>query len=802
MSVRVEQENVIPRAKSSSPSNCMVVRGGTIPASIHSFPVMEHDISIYNEEETPTNGISQLIGNSDAFNDEREIEAAAAASQSLKTSPTTSSEPIETLPPAPPIIPPDVPPEVSTNQTLAPLHINVNECTKIETITRNNHDPELSRNGALGRKKMFQQPSLRMPLLANTSSAAPIIMGPPSNTSTEVLLSPAGNLHNGYQNLRRKSSGDGFPAGFLNRQNLKTNKQPHPLAVQRNVPSSSHRVIQNAGQISRPPSSLASPSGGGRKDHEMTRRRALVDRISKSRGTEYVHLLPQTEGLSHTQTSILLRKNRGVLSAEGLPYTMQGLIDCGAAPDRTKELFVEKLKEANKRRITHTDLDELTDVSDNEEDLNVDTEEKKSPKNLPRWIPKRIRYSGMLARTETLLEEKQALLGMLKTQNMVMNCSSGVRFVGEEMMPRRRRQLNGMYYLYDKSAFRRVSLNENECSRTLPIQSWTKRKIQNDVFGELANDKSSNPGPAVVKPPSTSEKWVNTGQSNTVTYLTNGEKREVTEYDYEEYRAGEGTQRVNELSSIDPVDFIVTAAFSPFEDRQMAYMYRLATAPSNSIRKKHGKSIYFEGDDRKAVDQSSISKKRSDKKKERKPMDDATSEEDDVRVKDSTRKRARGRPSTSRRKTSRMSVGAKFEAGIYYDYLFDDNSFEDISTKQLPQKANYANICVPPWSKISDDYWNDVPCSSNKSAEDLKVSVARQHYKLMHAERERNRIDYDRRSRNRAAATSSSNNAEDRYPPFDMLHFEPGAIQSRRLFASIERPYEQRDFLKNQEPKL
>lgn len=810
MSVRIEQENVIPQTLSSSPSDCMVVGGGTIPASRHSFPGMEHDDSIFNgqSQEGPTNGIAQIVGNSDSFDDAREIEA-AAASEGFKKPILVSTDSIQASAHAPVVmIPPEVPKEVPTNHTLSPLHINVNECPKIEPNSPNKHDSEPPSNGSLIRKKIFAPPSLRMPQRPGTSTSTHVIMGPPSNTSTQVLLSPAGNLQNGYQ---RMSSGDASPSGFVNRPNSKTNKQTHPLAIQRNA--STQRTAPNSGtggQPSRPPSSLASPSGNTRKDHEMTRRRALVDRINKSRGPEYIHLLPQAEGLSHTQTSILLRKNRQVLSSEGLPYSMQKLIDCGAAPDRTKELFAEKIKDANRKRLMHADIDELTDVSDTEEeeDSNADSEGRKSPKNYPRWAPKRMRFSGMLARTETLLEEKQALLGMLKTQNFVMNCSSGVRFAREEMMPRRRRQLNGMYYLYDKSTFRRACLTENECSRTLPIQSWTKRKLQTDIFGEPTSDKTQSSSAVLKTSANPSEKWVNTGQSNTVTYLSNGEKREVTEYDYEEYKAGEGAQRVDELSSMDPVDFIVSSEFSPFEDRQMAYMHRLSIAPSNTIRKKHGKSIYFEAEERKAIEQNSATKKPTNKKKERKPIDETSDEEDVDQVSEPAKKKSRGRPVTARRKTSRMSAGSRLDEGIYMDYLFEDNMWDDINLKQLPSKITYASIHVPLWSQIPDDYWDDVPCSKKVPNEDLEVTVAKQHHKLMHAERERNRLDYDRRGRVRQSkmktAANTPQNAfdntdNDGYPPFDMKEFETGVIKSRRLFANIEKPYEQRDFLNNQE---
>lgn len=108
-----------------------------------------------------------------------------------------------------------------------------------------------------------------------------------------------------------------------------------------------------------------------------------------------------------------------------------------------------------------------------------------------------------------------------------------------------------------------------------------------------------------------------TAQHTVVTYLTEKkETRETCEYDYEEFKVGEGLQQVNELSSFDPVEFItpsdcklssadhfysLTLSVTPFEERQMSYMYRLATAPSCTIRKKHCRSIYFETDDRKST---------------------------------------------------------------------------------------------------------------------------------------------------------------------------------------------------------
>uniref|UniRef100_A0A1I7TMF6 SAM domain-containing protein n=1 Tax=Caenorhabditis tropicalis TaxID=1561998 RepID=A0A1I7TMF6_9PELO len=834
MSVQIEQENVSPKNLLSSPSNCMVVKGGTIPASPHSFPGMEHDRSIFNgqSQEPPSNGITQLIGSSDSFDDEREIEAAAAASEQISESPVRKlSVCVETSNTEPPFgIPPENTSVANLSQTFSPLHINVNDCSKIETSSRISCDSDLSKNGSSSVKKTFPPSSLRMPHEPSTSSTLPpIIMGPPSSTNTQVLLSPAGNFHNGYQ---RMSSGDSSPSAIIYSSRQKGMKQSHPLAAQRSITMHYQRSYNNSNfgaQVSRPPSSLASPSGSGRKDHEMTRRRALVDRITKSRGPDYVHLLPQTEGLSNTQTSILLRKHRGTLISEGMPYSLQKLIDCGAEPDKTAQLFVEKIKEANKKRIAHTDLDELTDVSDvedNEEDLNTESQGRKSPKNVPRWTPKRMRFCGMLSRTEALLREKKALMGMLKTQKAVMNCSSGVRFVGEEMIPRRRRQLNGMYFLYDKSAFRRTPLNYSGCARTLPIQSWTRRNLQNDIFETSTTNKSSDSGPAVVKPSSNpSEKWVATGQYNTVSYLTNGEKREITEYNYEEYKSGEGIQRVNELSSMDPIDFVASSEFTPFEDRQMAYMYRLSTAPSNVIRKKHGKSIYFEAEERRAIEQNVAVKKKSDKKKERKPVEEASSDEcDGEETKEPTKKRPRGRPVASKRKASRATASASVDHGMYVDYLFDDYMNEDICTKQLPNKITYAvsslhshrrfnyffcqSITVPHWYKISDDYWDDVP-SSKVGADDLLTSVAKQHHRLMHAERDRIKRDTEKRNRNRQTALKSAaatpahntfnedNGDNDGFPPFDMKQFEPGLITSRRIFASVETPYQQRDFLSN-----
>ncbi|KAF1762212.1 hypothetical protein GCK72_010474 [Caenorhabditis remanei] len=796
MNVRVEQENVSPQVQSTSPSNCMVVRGGTIPASLQPFPGMEHDRTLLNElsQETSSNGFSQFVETPREFDDDKEIEAAAAASEN-KESPKTLPANRSPTPPVIRILPETAP----SNQTLSPLHINVNDCSKIDSQCDSSRDSKLSSNGSSVQKTVFQTPSLRITDRASTSTDSnPIVMGPPSSTNTQVLLSPAGNLHNGFP---RKSSGDSSPSVVR----AKGNKSPHQFSFQRNHPSQRSNNI--SGVSSRPSSSLASPQGGGRKDHEMTRRRALVDRITKCRGSDYVHLLPQTEGLSHTQTSILLRKNRGTLITEGMPYSMQKLIDCGPEADKTDRAFVEKIREANQKRIRHNNQDELTDVSDLEDDhetSNAEPKNRRSPKNFPRWTPKRMRYSGMLSRAETLLDEKIALLGMLKNQYSVMDGSAGVRFEKEEPIPRRRRQLNGMYFLYDKSAFRRVSANHFGCSRAMPIQSWTKRSLQQDIFEESTSEKPQSAGPAVVKPSlNPSDKWVATAQKNVVTYLTNGEKREITEYDYEEYKAGEGIQRVNELSSLDPIEFVVSSDFNTFEDRQMSYLYRQSTAPSCIIRKKHGKSVHFEIDDRKPLDQNSVLKKKTDKKKERKPVEEDSSndeieEEETEEPKVPSKKRPRGRPATTKRKSSKMSVAAKLSNGIYLDYLFEDFMAEDVCTKQLPNKITYASIAVPNWYKIPEDYWDDVPASSKTGSDDLLIPVAKQHHKLMHAERDRIKRETDKRIRNRQAPTLNEDGLDaDGYPPFDMQQFEPDIITSRRLYVSVVTPYEQRDFLNN-----
>ncbi|ULT99880.1 hypothetical protein L3Y34_000861 [Caenorhabditis briggsae] len=807
MSVRKEQENLSPKTLSSSPSNCMVVKAGIIPASLSSFPGMEHDRSGFNglSQETPPNGISQYIEDPLTFDDEREVEAVADASEPHTkplpvTVPPTNTTP-ESIPPVKTSNP--APNEVSSNQTLPPLHINVNDCSKADSNNTNSQDPESSSNGSNNEKKTFQHPSIRIPQRPNTSSnPAQVIMGPPSSTNTQVLLSPAGNLQNGFP---RKSSSDYSP-GF-GRSMHKGNKTTHPLAAQRSTSSSVRSPnISVGGQSSRPPSAMASPSGG-RKEHELVRRRALVDRITKSRGPDYVHLLPQTEGLSHTQTSILLRKHRGTLANEGMPCAMQNMLECSPESDRSEHLMKEKIKDANLKRSRHVNTDELTDVSDLEddleEDLGPDSRERKSVNSAPRWIPKRMRYAGMLARTETLLEEKTALLGMLESQQTVMNSSSGVRFVGEEMIPRRRRQLNGMYFLYDKSTLRRATPHKFGCARAMPIQSWTKRELHEDVFCESTIQKTQNAGSVVKSSMSPNDKWVAIAQHSSIPHLTNGETREITEYDYEEYKAGEGMKRVNELSSLDPMEFILSSDFNTIEDRQMAYMHRLSTAPSNAIRKKHGKSIHFERDYRKTAEQYTTVKKSTDKKKERKSIGEASDDEEqeEVEPKAETKKRSRGRPAASRRRHGRANAR---DLGIYVDYLFDE-LHEDICVKQLPNKVAYANIAVPVWYKIPDDYWEDVP-SSSSAPDDLFLTNAKQHHKLMHAERQRIiQETTDKKTRNRqnksAAATPAHNpfNEDlemDGFPPFDMAAFESNATSSR-LYASVEKPYEQRDFLNN-----
>ncbi|CCF23352.1 PH domain-containing protein [Caenorhabditis elegans] len=825
MSVRQEQENLGPTTFSNTsnisrsiPSDCMVIIGGTIPASHHSFPGMEHDRSLFDASSSSSNGggLSQFVEQRDTNDDEREIEAAAAASEAQLKSSFVASTSVG----------------VPTSQTLSPLHINVNEYTKPNLTSTNFRDSEQpssngSHGGTTARKKPYPQPTIRV------AQRAPIIMGPPSNTNTQVLLSPAGNLHNGYQ---RMSSGDSAPSSPSLMGRNKSNSQfTNPLSF-RNLPPGAQRAPNTS--TSRPPSSLASPLGGsGRKDHEMTRRRALVDRIIKSRGPDYVHLLPQTEGLSHTQTSILLRKHRGTLHTEGMPFSMQTLIECSSEPDRTRETFVKRIRDLNQKRIRHNDMDELTDISDLDDDLNDEAEEhRKSPKNVPRWAPKRMRYAGLLSRAEVLLAEKQALLGMLKSQKVVLNASSGVRFAGEELIPRRRRQLNGTYFLYDKSPMRRTSVSQFGCSRAMPIQSWTRRELRKGVFEESKDERPLNNASSILKPTTNPlEKWVATSQYNIVSHLTaGGEKREFMEYDYEEYKHGEGLQRVNELSAIDPMEFVISADFTPFEDRQMTYMHRLSTAPSSTIRKKHGKAIYFETDDHgKPLEHNSsvVTKKKVDKKKERKPMEEVSSDEEEL--KELSKKRPRGRPATAKRKPSKMSVAAKLNNGIYLDYLFEDFMNEDICVSQLPTLVSYQSIHVPTYRTIPDDYWQDKEPTDGivkqeeaeekeKSSDDLLITVAKKHHKLMHAERERIKRETDKRIRNRqpaqksAAATPAHSSSfavpnageveddEDgnQYPPFDMNQFElDAAVVSRRRFASVEKPFEQRDFLNNHRKK-
>uniref|UniRef100_A0A8R1HLN1 Uncharacterized protein n=2 Tax=Caenorhabditis japonica TaxID=281687 RepID=A0A8R1HLN1_CAEJA len=794
MIVRSEQENVSPSPQSSNPSNpCMVLRAGAIPASLQTFPGMEHDRGLFNgltTQDGPLNGISGLVEDSNSFDDEREIEAAAAASEAhLK----------ETL-------------------TLPPLHINVNECSKNDSGTLSSNSEPAS-NGSVSQRKGFQQTAIRniRDYPAQRPSTSTTIMGPPTISNAPVLLSPAGNLHNGYQ---RMPSGDSAPSSpsFMR----KSSQIPHPLAVPRPVTSSSHRGNANS-QPSRPPSSTASPQNG-RKEHEMTRRRALVDRIAKSRGADYVHLLPQVEALTHTQTSIMLRKHRGSLQANGVPYSLQQLIDCTVEADRITEVFVQKIKDANEKRTQQNDFDEMTDVSDLEEDLDEASESQKRNKKreTPRWTPKRMRYSGMLSRVETLLAEKIALMGMLRNQKNVMDASCGVRFSGEETMTRRRRQLNGMYYLYDKQSLRRATPEKFGCARAMPVQSWTNRKPHKNVFSEEA-PKLPAYNPVLKTNQSLSEKWVTTAQYTTVSHMTNGEKREVLETDYEEYKAGEGLQQVNELSAMDPMEFIASSEFTPFEERQMAYMYRLSTAPSSTIRKKHGRAIYFETDDRKnSTERSAATKNKLDKKKERKRVEEASSDEEEPSTPVS-KKKPRGRPvaaPVSRKRPSRPGTNKPHHTGIYLDYLFEDYMNEDICVKHLPSRVVYRQfqtIHVPEWSQIDQNYWDNKATESastdeKRPADDLLISVAQQHHKLMHMERQRVQKETEKKNRNRqstlktaaaaasgAAASnpSSQNLSEGDFPPFDMRQFESNTITSRRRFASIEKPFEVRDFLSN-----
>lgn len=54
----------------------MVIIGGTIPASHHSFPGMEHDRSLFDASSSSSNGggLSQFVEQRDTNDDEREIE--------------------------------------------------------------------------------------------------------------------------------------------------------------------------------------------------------------------------------------------------------------------------------------------------------------------------------------------------------------------------------------------------------------------------------------------------------------------------------------------------------------------------------------------------------------------------------------------------------------------------------------------------------------------------------------------------------------------------------------------------------
>lgn len=80
-------------------------------------------------------------------------------------------------------------------------------------------------------------------------------------------------------------------------------------------------------------------------------------------------------------------------------------------------------------------------------------------------------------------------------------------------------------------------------------------------FRESKDERPLNNASSILKPTTNPlEKWVATSQYNIVSHLTaGGEKREFMEYDYEEYKHGEGLQRVNELSAIDPMEFVISA---------------------------------------------------------------------------------------------------------------------------------------------------------------------------------------------------------------------------------------------------
>ncbi|CAI5445073.1 unnamed protein product [Caenorhabditis angaria] len=695
--------------------------------------------------------------------------------------------------------------ELSRPTNMTPLHVQVNgfngsgsEPSSISSGQRGISAESSSYLAAMKQKAFnkskeyqFQRPS---------TSTAPI-MGPPSSSSS-VMLSPAGALNgNGFS----RNSGDSSPNPAFQQPSRQYLKRPPQYQPAPSTPSPSSGQ-SSSGSIPKSPATQRMgniPKETVRKDIEVGQRKALCDAIRKLRDEKQINtFIPQIDGQTETQCAIMMRRNRTEIG-KTMPTVIKNEVfgekgDEFADSRKTAAL----LRENAVLRFRVCEPDDLTDISEDEEDESVISKARrkelmamKIPQNKLIWNENKLRLSGQMAKTSLLIQEKLAKLELLEMEISAMNMSSGVRFEGEELIPRKRRLIDGKIHLFDKknSLDRGTDSEKYGCSRARPIISWTKNALTKNVFEPEKCDYNKPCGSnwsSLQQLPQHYHNQVTVGARNVITKLTSGntDQRETREFEYESHEEGKGAVGVKAVTELDVMDYVVPKDFQSLETRLLSYFYNLSCTPSLVYRRSRDRSIYFsagaEEKHRNGVDRSAAGQKGDrvkeirDRDRKRKNDDDLSDEDDE---KDGNLNGKNGQNKKNGQKNKRRPanrVGKKTirnrPAGVSSRQStsttrsrpdFDDYYFDEPFSAPLPPKIAYARIYIPKWEEVAPDYWlkfpqkpsesaasaATTPCSSSTNSPAIKepmwMTVAQDHHKLMYVERERVKRELAKKNR-------------------------------------------------------
>ncbi|CAB3403196.1 unnamed protein product [Caenorhabditis bovis] len=808
--------------------------------------VMEHENQkmnsftglMKNSNESSSNG--DLLNESRILDDEAEIEAAAAESET------------------------GIPISIPEPDSLKPLHVQVNGFSNPgsgASTSIGSRPPSSDLNFSADMSPMQQQRlrnPLPSPLVRETNFRPPkpvsIVMGPPSSSS-QVLLSPAGNLNNGFQRNSGESS-PRSPSFFPNRSRREA-VIPHPLATSS---SSSGPSISARPPLPQPPHRMMPLTSGGnsgvphtsttlgasRKEIDMSKRRMMTEKIHKLRQGNVLHgFLTATDTLTDTQLALQMRRNKNdVVNVLPRPVFNEAFDEKTEEPD-TAAILGKKVRELRVRYTRDNDPSELTDLSDEDGEPTLSSKARRNalvPVKMSlsgvRWAEQKLRFGVQLAKSDALLDETIEAHCKLNEQLRLVNASSGCRFA-DEPSPRKRRRIDGSFVLFQNCDFERKPDGNGEfgCARARPLFSWTRRKLLRNVFDEEKDNlifDPNRPGCSTnseEKLPKYDDRNIPIGANKVVTTLTETkEKREITEYDYISYEEGRGAVEVKKSFDDNVVEYIAPKEFRPFEARMRSLHFRMASVPSMSIRKHAETSILMnscqEERARNGVERQISVKERRDGKERRKErkMELDTSDDDEWIQKNGSRRssksKKKGRPAKSAKKTNKPTTRST-TGSLKHKADIDDYYLEEPYNAPLPPKMKYARILVPTWETVPSDYWTNLKPSSRANSpvdgeDDLRATVGVDHYKLAFLEKERVKRDTARKNRaNKSAplkagastpAQSSSTYQRDDLnwnfeeilkdlPPYDEKKvYENRAEASIRRFASIERPYLKRTF--------